>query len=225
MWPCRFPTVWRATLVHVEVHGANGRLHVSTSASSPEWEPVAMTPPPSLGSDCSYMSRTMMQMDGWIAYNDAARTQDTCCWPLSCGRETRAHVGHGGPECPNSQACRSLLNSSTTLQQRTAIMATLQSVRLGPQGRPQNWYITEVRSQLFTNSDVGTCQYCTVRLQHPAGNGDRCHYTSHQFGERLLVHVEELRAWTEGLRTILRLALRIHVARREAWHSMEPQVV
>ena len=35
-------------------------------------------------------------------------------------------------------ACRSLLNSSTTLQQGTAIMATLQSVRLGPQGRPQN---------------------------------------------------------------------------------------
>ena len=92
-------------------------------------------------------------------------------------------------------------------------------------GQTSEWYITEVRSQLFTNSDVGTCQYCTVRLQHPAGNGDRCHYTSHQFGERLLVHVEELRAWTEGLRTILRLALRTHVARRVAWHSLEPQVV
>ena len=51
-------------------------------------------------------------------------------------------------------------------------------------------------------------------------DGDRCHYTSHQFGERLLVRVEELRAWTEGLRTILRLALRTHVARRVAWHSL-----
>ena len=45
-----------------------------------------------------------MQMDGGIAYNDAARTQDICCWPLSSGRGSRAHgVGHGGPECPNSQ--------------------------------------------------------------------------------------------------------------------------
>ena len=76
----------------------------------------------------------------------------------------------------------------------------------GTSGQTSEWYITEVRSQLFTNSDVGTCQYCTVRLQHPAGNGDRCHYTSHQFGERLLVHVEEHRAWTEGLRTILRIS-------------------
>ena len=42
----------------------------------------------------------------------------------------------------------------------------------GTSGHTSEWYITEGRSQLFTNSDVGTCQYRTVRLQHPAGNGD-----------------------------------------------------
>ena len=38
-------------------------LHGSTSTSSRERGPVAMTPPASLGSDCLYMSRNMMQMD------------------------------------------------------------------------------------------------------------------------------------------------------------------
>ena len=48
-----------------------------------------------------------MQMDGGIAYNDAAGIQDTCCRPFSSVRETRAHaVGHGGLECPNSQVSR-----------------------------------------------------------------------------------------------------------------------
>ena len=35
--------------------------------------------PISLASDCSFMSRNMVQRDGGIAYNVAARTQDTCC--------------------------------------------------------------------------------------------------------------------------------------------------
>ena len=68
--------------------------------------------------------------------------------------------------------CRSLLHSSTTLQQRTAIMATLQRCAAGTSGQTSEWYITEVGSQLFTNSDIGTCQYCTVRLRHPVGNKD-----------------------------------------------------
>ena len=38
-----------------------------------------MTPPTSLGSDCSYMWRNMVQTDGGIAYTVAAHTQDTCC--------------------------------------------------------------------------------------------------------------------------------------------------
>ena len=38
-----------------------------------------MTPPTSLASDCTHMSRNMVQMGGGIAYNVAARTQDTCC--------------------------------------------------------------------------------------------------------------------------------------------------
>ena len=54
-------------------------LYGSTSASGWEWGPVAMTPLPNLASDCSYMSRNMVQLDGWITYSLAIRTQGTCC--------------------------------------------------------------------------------------------------------------------------------------------------
>ena len=39
----------------------------------------SMTAPTSLASDCSYMSRNMVILDGGIAYNVAARTEDACC--------------------------------------------------------------------------------------------------------------------------------------------------
>ena len=54
-------------------------LHVPTSASSREWGPMALTLPTSLASDCSYMSRYTVQMDGGIAYNLPAHTQGTYC--------------------------------------------------------------------------------------------------------------------------------------------------
>ena len=47
--------------------------------------PVAMTPPTSLGSDCSYMLRNIVSTDGGIAYRVASHTQGTC-------RETCAAV-------------------------------------------------------------------------------------------------------------------------------------
>ena len=60
-------------------------LHVSISTSSWEWGPVTSTPPTSLGSDCSYMWRNVVQTDGGIAYSVAAHTQGSrflrcfCC--------------------------------------------------------------------------------------------------------------------------------------------------
>ena len=47
------------------------KLHVSISTSSWEWGPVASTPPTSLGSDCTYMWRNVVQTDGGIAYSVA----------------------------------------------------------------------------------------------------------------------------------------------------------
>ena len=40
---------------------------------------ICLVAPSSLTSDCSCMSRNMVQTDGGIAYNVAARNQDTCC--------------------------------------------------------------------------------------------------------------------------------------------------
>ena len=49
---------WSTAFSH---HGLDvAHVHVSTSASSREWRPVAMTLPNSLASDCSYMSRYMV---------------------------------------------------------------------------------------------------------------------------------------------------------------------
>ena len=43
---------------------------------------------------------------------------------------------------------------------------------VGTSGQTSEWYISEVGSQLFTNSDIGSCHFCTVRLRHPVGNKD-----------------------------------------------------
>lgn len=72
-------TEGRSQLITTSDVGTCQVLHGSTSTSGWEWGPVAMTPPTSLGSDCSYMWRNMVQTDGGIAYTVAAHTQDTCC--------------------------------------------------------------------------------------------------------------------------------------------------
>ena len=48
-------------------------LHGSTLASGWEWGPVAVTPPTNLASDCSYMSRNMVQ-NGWRDYVQSCRS-------------------------------------------------------------------------------------------------------------------------------------------------------
>ena len=91
-----------------------------------------------------------------------------------------------------ARSVRTVRHASTTLQQRIAIMATLQSVRLGPQGRPQNGTSLRLqvncsRIRMLRRANTARFDF-NIRLEM----GTRCHYTSHQFGERLLVHVEEL---------------------------------
>ena len=58
-------------------------------------------------------------------------------------------------------------------------------------GQTSEWYITEGRSQLITNSDVGRANTARFDFGIRLGMGSCGHDTSHQFGERLLVHVEE----------------------------------
>ena len=86
--------------------------------------------------------------------------------------------------------CRSLLHSSTTLLQRTAIMATLQSVRLGPQGRPQNG--TSLRLEVNCSRIRILGRANTARFNFGIRLGIRTcgHDTSHHFGELLLVHID-----------------------------------
>ena len=64
-------------MLPIEMHGAvtNFRLDFGIRLGM---GPVAMTPPTNLASDCSYMSRNMVQMDGGITYSLAVRTQVTC---------------------------------------------------------------------------------------------------------------------------------------------------
>ena len=57
----------------------DARTSVEESPFAAQGTALAMSLPSCLASDCSYMSRNMVQMDGGIAYNVAARTQDTCC--------------------------------------------------------------------------------------------------------------------------------------------------
>ena len=68
-----------------------------------------MTPPTNLASDCSYMSRNMVQMDGGITYSLAVRTQVTCC-----------------KTCAADSFCRSLL-PRTLLTSERGLQTTLVS--------------------------------------------------------------------------------------------------
>ena len=87
-------------------------------------------------------------------------------------------------------ACRSLLNSSTTLQQRTAIIATLQSVRLA-QGRPQNG--TSLRLEVNCSRIRMLGRANTARSTSASGWewGPVAMTPPTNLGELLLVHVEE----------------------------------
>ena len=70
-------------------------------------------------------------------------------------------------------------------------MATLQSVRLGPQGRPQNG--TSLRLEVNCSRIRILGRANTARFDFDIRLGIRTcgHDTSHHFGERLLIHVEE----------------------------------
>ena len=78
-------------------------------------------------------------------------------------------------------------------------MATLQSVRLGPQGRPQNGTSLRLEvkcSRIWMLGRAITARFdFNIRLEM----GTVAITLPTSLGERLLVHVEELRAWTEGL--------------------------
>ena len=58
----------------------------STATSSREWGPVATA------SECSYMSRYMVQMVGGIAYNLAAHAQGTCCKTCAADLSSRSFL-------------------------------------------------------------------------------------------------------------------------------------
>ena len=64
----------------------------STATSSREWGPVATKLPTSLASECSYMSRYMVQMVGGIAYNLAAHAQGTCCKTRAADLSSRSFL-------------------------------------------------------------------------------------------------------------------------------------
>ena len=65
--------------------------------------------------------------------------------------------------------CTTLLNNTPAEDSHYGNIAEYAA---GTSGQTSEWYITEVGSQLFTNSGIGTYQYCTVRLRHPVGNKD-----------------------------------------------------
>ena len=68
---------------------------------------------------------------------------------------------------------------------------TLQSVRLGPQGRPQNGTSLRVEVNCSRIRMLGHANTARFDFGIRLGMGTCGHDTSHQFGERLLVYVEE----------------------------------
>ena len=76
----------------VAAHSVPLRWKKSTATSSREWGPMTTTLPTSLASECSYMSRCMVQMVGGIACNLAAHAQGTCCKTCAADLSSRSFL-------------------------------------------------------------------------------------------------------------------------------------